>query len=695
MSSAFRDHIHQSLGDVNLQAALDANAERRIYVRKEAFASITDPEEMRARAHEIRRDVIENLERYLEQFTIQLEANGVQVHRAGDATQAVQIIFDIIRQRGVKLIAKSKTMVSEEIELNAALEAAGLRVVETDLGEFIVQIRNETPSHIITPAVHLQRADVGRTFQKVLGIPFTDDIHVMTSVARKTLREVFLKADMGISGVNFGVAESGTLCVVTNEGNGRMVTTLPAVHVALMGIERIVPTLDDLALMLALLPRSATGQKLTVYTNLIHSPRRENDPDGAEERHVILLDNGRSRIKCSPLGEILYCIRCGACLNACPVFREIGGHAYVGVSNKHSAYPGPLGSVLAPALYGQGEFGQLARASSLCGACREACPVDIDLPKLLLRVRAGIVEDGKASSAKDDHAKNSVNKPNTPTGLRLGLQLFSWVATSTTRFSAAQRFAGMFGRLGSGMFHGFGKGKKNWFPLPAFTGWGLSKDFPAPAQRSFHRRWKALKTQGVQTLAQKSEKPADLQLERPDRETRLNKCEVFRKELTELGGFVWMSSKQDVAEVVLSLLTKEHATKVLTWDENHLPGGLLETLQQRGIEMVYPTHDMKDLSSQVRVGLTGTVAGIAETGTLLVTSGEGRSLSASLLPEVHIAILNEDDLYEHLGDVITLPEVRQASTAVLITGPSRTADIEMTLTIGVHGPGVLHVICLQ
>ena len=212
----------------------------------------------------------------------------------------------------------------------------------------------------------------------------------MTNAARRTLRQVFLEADIGISGVNFGVAETGTLCLVTNEGNGRMVTTVPPVHIALMGIERIVPALDDLALMLSLLPRSATGQKLSVYTSLINRPRKPWDPDGPQERHVILVDNGRRAVQASDLREILYCIRCGSCLNACPVFREIGGHAYVSVDGKGSPYPGPMGSVVSPALFGQLEYGHLARASSLCGACREACPVDIDLPKLLLRIRAGI-----------------------------------------------------------------------------------------------------------------------------------------------------------------------------------------------------------------------------------------------------------------------------------------------------------------
>src|SRR4030066_628442 len=417
--AGFRTRIRASLADANLQSALDANAERRIKVRQNAFASLVNPQELRARAHLVRADVIEHLDSYLDQFIAHANENGVVVHRAADADQAIKTVLEIASQQEARLIAKSKTMVSEEIGLNHELENHGLQVIETDLGEYIVQLRGEPPSHIITPAVHLRRQDVGKLFQEKLGLPYTEDISIMTNAARRTLRQVFLDADIGISGVNFGVAETGTLCVVTNEGKGSMVTTIPRTHIALMGIDRMVPTMDDLALMLSLLPRSATGQKLSVYTSLLNSPRREDDPDGPQERHIILVDNGRNDVRGSELREILYCIRCGACLNACPVFREIGGHAYVGRDGKGSTYSGPMGSVVSPALFGQCEFGQLARASSLCGACREACPVEIDLPKLLLRVRAGI----------GVQAPRALAKPNTPKLLKLGVGIFTLAAT--------------------------------------------------------------------------------------------------------------------------------------------------------------------------------------------------------------------------------------------------------------------------
>ncbi|MEN9562693.1 MAG: hypothetical protein RIR73_937 [Chloroflexota bacterium] len=390
--TTFRQRIRKSLENETLQTALDNNTERRLKGKALAFESIPNWRERRQRAHRIRAEVIEHLDQYLDQFIANAQANGVIVHRAKDAAEAIDIVLRITHHVSLNaqsvmrkvLIAKSKSMVSEEIELNKNLEKHGIHVVETDLGEYIVQLRKERPSHIITPAAHLKKEQVAQLFHEKLGIPYTEDIPALTVTARNVLREVFLTADVGISGVNFGVAETGGVCIVTNEGNGRMVTSIPKTHIALMGMERLAPNLDDLALLLSLLPRSATGQKLTVYTQIIHKPMP------GQTRHIILLDNGRSKLRNSPLKESLYCIRCGACLNACPVFRELSGHAYIGRDLSIAPYPGPIGSVISPGLFGENYF-QLAQASSLCGACKEACPVDIDLPKLLTRVRAGEV----------------------------------------------------------------------------------------------------------------------------------------------------------------------------------------------------------------------------------------------------------------------------------------------------------------
>jgi L-lactate dehydrogenase complex protein LldF len=684
MSNLFRSRIQASLADENLQTALDANAERRVKVRKEAFASISDPADRRRHAHEIRKQVIDHLDEYLEQFTAQARRNGMIIHQAVDADEAISIIVKIALEQQAELIAKSKTMVSEEIGLNHALGELGLEVVETDLGEYIVQLRGEPPSHIITPAVHLRRADVGRLFEEKLGLPYTEDIGKMTDTARRKLRQVFLNADIGISGVNFGVAETGTICLVTNEGNGRMVTTIPGVHIALMGIERIVPTLDDLSLMLSLLPRSATGQKLSVYTSLINSPRRMEDPEGPVERHIVLIDNGRRSTRNSGLQEILYCIRCGACLNACPVFREIGGHAYVSREGKNSPYPGPMGSVVSPALFGQLQFGHLARASSLCGACREACPVDIDLPKLLLRVRAGI-------HTGEDPASR---KPNAPKPLGFGLRLFTLAATSPRRFAIAQRLAGFAGSFLSPLYK-----KDYWIRLPKISGWGYSKDFPNPAKQSFRFRYfyAQQKNGAINKTSHLRQEPMANQAVQQEipRIPTLTGAERFATELTTLGGIFIACKPEQVVQEILQVLKSKGINQLLAWNEAYLPPGVLKGLVDAGLEISYPEIRTLEPSSLIRVGLTGASAGIAETGSIIVSGGAGRPLSASLLPETHIALLWEKDMVETLDQALYNEEIKKMSASVIISGPSRTADIEMTLTIGVHGPGELVVICIS
>lgn len=671
---SFHEHIKKSLKDEALQAALDANAERRINIRREAFASLPDAEDRRRRAHAVRAQVISNLEEISNRFAERAANNGMIVHRAASAAQAVSIVLEIARRHNARLISKSKTMLGEEIGLNPALEAAGLKVVETDLGEYIVQIRGEPPAHIITPAVHLSRQEVGQTFHKKLGIPYTDDIPTMTAAARSVLRDTFLKTDIGISGVNFGVAETGSICILTNEGNGRMVTTVPPVHIALMGIERIVPTLDDLALMIGLLPRSATGQKITVYTSLINSPRRPGDPDGPAERHLILVDNGRIAASKSPVSEILYCIRCGACLNACPIFREIGGHAYRGADGRHTPYPGPMGSVMSSALFGFANYGNLPRASSLCGACKEACPVDIDIPRLLLRLRAGEFETPRRSVPT-----------HVPWYLKWGLSAFTVIAARPALFKLGQKAAGIGGWLAAL------SGK--WIRLPAFTGWGYSKDFPRPDARPFSARWKEIdrsteSEEGVLQGTPPGEYKSDTA--RPQVSAAAEgRASRFIKELEALGGKALRSTAESLPAKILSLLQERGAASIVAWDEANLPGGLIESLKGRNITVSSgPDPDIK-------VGLTGASSAAAETGTILLPGGPGRSQTASLLPEVHIAVLWEKDIKETLADVLHEREIYESGALALVTGPSRTADIEMALTIGVHGPKEIVVIILS
>jgi L-lactate dehydrogenase complex protein LldF len=467
---SFHQRIRLALGDETLRGALTRACVRYVTNRTHAIGGLPDADALRDYARQVRAHTLARLDHYLAQFAEAVEAAGGQVHWARDAAEARQIILDLAHSHGVKLAVKSKSMISEELDLNPALEAAGIRPVETDLGEYIVQLAGERPSHVLTPAVHKTREQVGQLFHQKLGIPLTHEPAELTIAARAELRRMFLNADMGISGVNFGVAETGTLCLVTNEGNGRMATTLPRLHVALMGIERVVPTLDDLSVMLQLLARSSTGQKLSVYTSLLTGPRRPaassgepGEPDGPQELHVVLVDNGRSRVLGSRLAEILYCIRCGTCLGACPVYREIGGYAY------GSVYMGPVGSVLSPALYGIQAWPELPHASSLCGACRDACPVRIDLPKLLLELRDEGVRAGLS-----------------PAWLRWGIRAYRVAATSPTLFRWASRLAAWSTRL---LAH------SGWISRlpPPLAAWTDYRDFPAFAAKTFSRQWQERK----------------------------------------------------------------------------------------------------------------------------------------------------------------------------------------------------------
>jgi L-lactate dehydrogenase complex protein LldF len=681
MNNPFYVRIREALNNPALQSALDANAERRFLARQHAISSVDeDWEVLRARAHKIRTQVISNLDGYLEQFVQKTRENGFIVHLAANAQDANDIVLKIANQNGARLIAKAKSMVSEEIRLNQILEENGLQVVETDLGEYIIQLRGEHPAHIITPAVHLNRRQVGRTFEEKLGLPFTDDIPSMTAAARKKLRQTFLEADLGISGVNFGVAETGSLCIVTNEGNGRMVTTLPPVHVALMGLERLVPSVEDLALMLDLLPRSATGQKLSVYTSLIRAPRHGKELDGAKERHLIILDNGRKTMRASSLSEALLCIRCGACLNACPVFREIGGHGYVSLQGKQSTYPGPIGSVISAGLFGQEKFGHLAQASSLCGACKEACPVDIDLPKLLLRVRAGGLETNSQG-----------NPPGVPWVVAWFLKIFTWVAINEKHFSLSLQLASFFTR--------FVAPRTSMLRMPAFSGWGLSRDLPPPAARSFRQLWAAgeIKSDPKKqvSLNLKSEEAPSRpdttdnisgQVDRNDPRSLLEK---FTSELIEINGTYTLCNQSELAVKLLNFLREHEIDTLMTWEQENLPDGLLEYLDQRGILLDYHNN------FSAKAGLTGCLAAIAKTGSIAITAGPGKPLVTSLIPDIHLVVVRASQIFADPKSVLMLPEFYLASSAVLISGPSRTADIEMTLTVGVHGPRKVHVFCVK
>ncbi len=380
-----------ALENEHLRGAVRFTVERLRNAKAASTEDFGSWEEWREAGKTIRAHTVAHLDFYLDQFSDNAKRHGTEVHFAADADDATELLLDIIAKTGAKRVVKSKSMVSEELHVNGILERAGVEVTETDLGEWIVQLAQETPSHLILPAIHKRRQEIQELFEKEGKTSLDPATSVLAGHARRRLRQKFAEADLGITGCNFAIAETGSVALFTNEGNGRMVTTLPRTHVVLMGMERILPTLGDLSLMSQLLPRSATGQKLTTYVNVLTGPRREPEADGPTVMHVIVVDNGRSKQLGDPVfQEILHCIRCGACLNVCPVYRHIGGHAY------GSVYGGPIGAVLTPLLDADPHAAELAQASTLCGACHEACPVKIPLHDMLVELRRRNVEQGGA-----------------------------------------------------------------------------------------------------------------------------------------------------------------------------------------------------------------------------------------------------------------------------------------------------------
>lgn len=458
----FYDRVDDAIQNEQLQTALARSTLAFRNGRANAFGNLPEGDGLRDHGRKIRAHTIAHLDTYLGQFAEAVEGLGGKVHFADTAVSANDYILKLAAERGVKTVVKSKSMVSEELELREEMEAREMHVVETDLGEYIIQIANEKPSHLIAPSIHKTREDVAELFRDKLGATSEDNASVtnMTQFARRKMRQAFMSADMGITGCNFAVAETGSIALVMNEGNGRLTTTTPRIHVVVMGMERIVPNMEDLGIMLQILARSATGQKLSVYTNIITGPRRPDEPDGADELHVVILDNGRSNLLGGELAEILYCIRCGACLNACPVYQNIGGHAY------NTVYPGPVGSVVTPGLYGVNPFKELPHASTLCSACQEVCPVRIDIPRMLLNLRQEVAVSG-----------------GNPAWMKAGIAAYAFAAQRPTLF----HFGGKASSFATNLL-----AKNGWIgKLPGpLSGWTDQRDFPAFAKRPFRERWK-------------------------------------------------------------------------------------------------------------------------------------------------------------------------------------------------------------
>jgi L-lactate dehydrogenase complex protein LldF len=449
---------NQALGDEPLQAALARLTGTLMAANRSGYSALADSDRLRDLAKRIKEHTLAHLDRYLEQLADSVERAGGHVHWAATAEEARQIVLDLADAAGCKRAVKSKSMTSEEIHLNDALEQAGLEVTETDFGEYILQVAGERPSHLVAPAVHHTRESVARLLSQHLGEHLPDDAQTLAMTGRRVLREKFYQADLGITGANFAVAETGTIVLVTNEGNGRLTTTWPRIHIALMGMEKVIPRLADLPVFLKLLARAATGQPLSVYTTLVTGPRRDGELDGPDEFHLVILDNGRSRIVATPFRESLQCIRCGACLNACPVYRRIGGHAYGGV------YSGPIGSILTPLYDSVKDHPHLPHASSLCGACQVACPVRINIPHMLIGLREVEHEQvqGRWEALAYRLGKEVLTRPWL---YRLSQRLARWLLRPFIR-------DGWIARL----------------PGPGQQ-WTAGRDFPAPAPRTFRQQW--------------------------------------------------------------------------------------------------------------------------------------------------------------------------------------------------------------
>lgn len=457
--TCFRARTATSLTRAGLKERVQRNAWSGHLSREEAVAELPEYEDLRERARAIKLHTLDHLDRYLEQFADKVERNGGNVLFASTAKEALDYIVAVAERHGATKMVKAKSMAGEELHLNPALEAAGVEPRETDLGEFIVQLSGEPPSHIVTPVIHLTRHEIAALFVEHLGIEYTDDPQKLTAVARRVLREEFLAAPLGFSGGNFLVAETGTLVLVENEGNIRMSTTMPRVHLAVVGMEKIVPRLQDLAVFLRLLPRCGTGQKMTGYASLITGPRRADDVDGPDEFHVIVLDNGRSELLADPLKRpILSCLRCGACLNACPVYRTVSGHAY------ESVYPGPIGELLGPHCIGTDHGEDLPFGSSLCGACTEVCPVKIDIAHLLL------------------HLRKEAMQTSLDLVWKAGFGAWSLVA----QYPELYRTAAALAKLGLAALNStIGEEAVP----PPLSGWSHSREFPKFAKRSFDQWW--------------------------------------------------------------------------------------------------------------------------------------------------------------------------------------------------------------
>ncbi len=661
----FRAASAQAIPDKRLQAAVRKTAGLLARMRAGTVGSKPGFENLRSWGRDRKLEVSRDLEKWAAQFTARVEELGGVVHRAKDAEEAGRIITGIARNRGIQSAVKSKSMTTEEIGLNQVLQVAGVEVTETDLGEFIIQLAGEHPSHILAPAIHRNQDEVRQLFAEKLGAPGNLDVEGMVRFARKVLRHRFLDAGMGITGCNFAVADTGTVAIVTNEGNGRMCTTLPPVHVALVGMEKIIPSIDDLPDFLSLLTCSATGQRASSYISMTTGPRRPGETEGPEELHVVLLDNGRTSIAASPWREILHCLHCGSCLNHCPVYNAVGGHAY------ESPYSGPMGTVLSSLIWGDQIYPDLANACTLCGRCAEVCAIKIPLPDYhrTLRNRSG--QNSRASYL-------AARMAGTPFAYRRGIY-------ALRRLLRTQPVANLMPKVN--------KSAANWascreLPVPkgdqSFRDWWEHHRPDRQGPKLKRRDSKAQPSPAAKAVAGKPAAP-----------TRDELFDLYRQRAGALGVEITEIRLAELPKRIAALL-KEESVSCTALPSRGWPQALhdriAEILDQSDCH-VAATEDnvhgtgwhMDDLVT-ARLGITYSPVFLAETGSMVFPAAAGKGTLASLLPEIHLAVSPASGLLADLNAYFAKETGPMPSRLTQVSGPSRTGDIEGTMTVGVHGP---------
>jgi len=673
-----------ALADTQLRRNL-AHATGTIRAKRAAVvAEVDDWEELRLRAAATKDAVLADLESHLATLTASLEARGAVVHRAADAAEACAIVARIARQHDADEVVKVKSMATQEIGLNEALAEEGIAAWETDLAELIVQLGDDLPSHILVPAIHRNRSEIREIFRTRMadaGRPppddLTDDPGVLAGAARLHLREKFLRAKVAVSGANFAIAESGTLVVVESEGNGRMCLTLPDVLVSVVGVEKLLPTWADLDVFLQVLPRSSTGERMNPYTSTWSGV---TPGDGPQEVHVLLLDNGRSQALADPVGrQALRCIRCSACLNVCPVYERTGGHAY------GSVYPGPIGAILNPLLKGVGSDEQtdsLPYASSLCGACFEVCPVRIDIPSVLVDLRAQVVDAHRPS-----------RKPEA-----LAMKAAATTFASSRRLAWAERASGLAGRV----MDRFSRttlpgGRAAASRLPGAAAWTGARDLPVPPTESFRSWWTREGRDGgsrtsseVAAMAttshdaedgsgRTSHEPRDHSRETDDVPSLLD---LLTERIQDYRATVTRCSAADLADTVASLLPGDARVVVPAGLGLDVPGAVVDD----GLSWA-------DLDATDAVVTRARVA-IAETGTVVLDHDDTQGRRAvSLLPDLHVLVVDAGQVVADVPDAVALLDATRPQT--WISGPSATSDIELDRVEGVHGPRTLRVVLVE